>query len=165
MAIQQCVLIKGNLFVKHHNVRKDLQITSTTALVPLGMFPEKRYAFANSPCTRAAYSLVCNYKAKTGKQCTEMASEHRYPWSTTVNGPNLVRQFVVDLSSCAKEGKPYWAWSVPSIPVLIASVDAAARALLKWYIPLSVRTYTHKGGECVVTCHWQLQNENEYKEG
>ena len=74
VAIKQCVLSKGNLFVKHHKVRKDLWITSTTALVPLGMFPEKRFALANSPCTRAAYSLVCNGKANTGTQCKQMAS-------------------------------------------------------------------------------------------
>ena len=37
---------------------KYLCITSTTAFVPLGMFPENKYALANSPCTRAAYSLV-----------------------------------------------------------------------------------------------------------
>ena len=94
MAKQQCVLTKGNLLVKHHNVTKDLWITSTTALVPLGMFPEKRYALANSPCTRAAYSLVCNGKANTGTQCKQMASLHRYPWSRTVNGPNLVLQSI-----------------------------------------------------------------------
>ena len=94
MAIKQCVLSKGNLFVKHHNVRKDLWITSTTALVPLGMFPEKRYALANSPCTRAAYSLVCNGKANTGTQCKQMASLHRYPRSRTVHGPNLVLQSI-----------------------------------------------------------------------
>ena len=81
MAVQQCVLTKGNLFVKHHHVRKDL-------------FPEKRYALANSPCTSAAYSLVCNCKANTGTQCKQMASLHRYPWSRTVNGPNLVLQSI-----------------------------------------------------------------------
>ena len=94
VAKQQCVLTKGNLLVKHHNVTKDLWITLTTALVPLGMFPEKRYALANSPCTRAAYSLVCNCKWNTGTQCKQMASLHTYPWNRTVNGPNLVLQSI-----------------------------------------------------------------------
>jgi len=142
VAIKQCVLSKGNLFVKHHKVRKDLWITSTTALVPLGMFPEKRYALANSPCTRAAYSLV--YFAHTH-------TNPLYGFTALViyfmlcSKPTLyLRPLVVDLSSWAKYGRPYCAWSAPSITVLIASVDAAACALLKWYMPRSSLTYKFK---------------------
>ena len=45
-------------YIGQPTIMKYLCITSTTAFVPLGMFPENKYALANSPCTRAAYSLV-----------------------------------------------------------------------------------------------------------
>ena len=121
-----------------------LCITSTTAFVPLGMFPENKYALANSPCTRAAYSLV--YFAHTHTHTNTM-----YGFTALVisfmlcSKPTLyLRPLVVDLSSWAKYGRPYCAWSAPSITVLIASVDAAACALLKWYMPRSSLTYKFK---------------------
>ena len=64
-----------------------------------------------------------------------------------------LRPLVVDLSSCAKYGRPYWAWSAPSITVLIASVDAAACALLKWYMPRSSLTYNYKHHHTHVRCN------------
>ena len=78
-------------------------------------------------------------------------------WSSVVQ-TLYFSPFVVDLSSYAKYGKPYWDWPATSITVLIASLEAAARALLKWYIPLSVCTYTRGG---VVACLWVYQNEKK----
>ena len=76
--------------------------------------------------------------------------------STYSEEPTLyLRPFVVDLSSWAKYGRPYCAWSAPSITVLIASVDAAACALLKWYMPRSSLTYKFKQ-------HHKLVSDNRH---
>ena len=44
-----------------------------------------------------------------------------------MNGPNLVLESIGSgLVVLRKIGKPYYAWSAPSMTVLIASLDAAA---------------------------------------
>ena len=131
-------------------IKKYLCITSTTAFVPLGMFPENKYALANSPCTRAAYSLVYPHT----RTHTLWVQTVLVVCLTLCTKPTLyLRPFVVDLSSWAKYGRPYWAWSAPSITVLIASVDAAACALLKWYMPRSSLTYNYKHHHTHVRCN------------
>ena len=139
-------------YIGQPTIMKYLCITSTTAFVPLGMFPENKYALANSPCTRAAYSLVYPH---THTHTHNLWVQTLWVVCLTLcTKPTLyLRPFDVDLSSWAKYGRPYWAWSAPSITVLIASVDAAACALLKWYMPRSSLTYNYKHHHTHVRCN------------
>ena len=100
---------------------------------------------------------------------------HTHPWVQTVlvvcltlcTKPTLyLRPFAVDLSSWAKYGRPYWAWSAPSITVLIASVDAAACALLKWYMPRSSLTYNYKHHHTHARCNrWGQSTQSTREHG